>query len=117
MLDVNGFVSETNDTNLFIVRDGVVLTPHADACLPGITRGMILDICEKEGIPHRERNISLTELYTADEVFTSGTQGELTPLIEADGRKIGDQKTGPMTRRLQELHLKYAYDNGTPLPF
>ncbi|MDX1507178.1 MAG: aminotransferase class IV [Woeseiaceae bacterium] len=117
MLDVHGFVSETNDTNLFIVRDGVVLTPHADACLPGITRGMILDICEREGIPCRERNLSLTELYTADEVFTTGTQGELTPLIEADGRTIGDSKTGPMTRRLQELHLEYAFEHGTPLPF
>ena len=117
MLDVNGFISETNDTNLFIVRDGVVLTPHADACLPGITRGMILDICREEGIPHRERNISLTELYTADEAFTTGTQGELTPLIEADGRTIGNEAAGPMTRRLQKLHLKHAFENGTPLPF
>ena len=117
MLDVHGFVSETNDTNLFIVRDGVVLTPHADACLPGITRRMILDICAHEEIPHRECNISLTELYTADEVFTSGTQGELTPVIEADGRTIADQQIGPMTQRLQELHLKHAYESGTPLPF
>ena len=74
MLDIQGFVSETNDTNLFIVRDGVVLTPLADSCLPGITRQMILDICAAEGIPATERNLSLTELYTADEVFTSGTK-------------------------------------------
>jgi len=117
MLDVNGFVSETNDTNLFIVRRGIVQTPHADSCLPGLTRQMILDICADEGIPAQERNLSLSELYTADEVFTSGTMGELTPVLEADGRVIADGKPGPMTKRLQTLHRKVARDNGTPLPF
>jgi len=117
MLDVNGFVSETNDTNLFIVRRGIVQTPHADSCLPGLTRQMILDICADEGIPAQERNLSLSELYTADEVFTSGTMGELTPVLEADGRIIADGKSGPMTRRLQTLHQILARDNGTPLPF
>lgn len=117
MLDVNGFVSETNDTNLFIVRNDCVQTPHADACLPGLTRRMILDICVAESIAAAERNLSLTELYTADEVFTSGTMGELTPVLEADGRVIGDGKLGPMTRRLQTLHRDYAYEHGEPLPF
>ena len=117
MLDLNGFVSETNDTNLFLVRAGKVLTPHADACLPGLTRQMILDICEAEGIPWAEKNLSLTELYTADEVFTSGTMGELTPVLEADGRVIGDGGVGEMTRRLQSLHRRYAWENGAPLPF
>ncbi|MDJ0699882.1 MAG: aminotransferase class IV [Woeseiaceae bacterium] len=116
MLDLNGFVSETNDTNLFLVRAGTVLTPHADACLPGLTRRMILDICLHEGIPAEERNLSLTELYTANEVFTSGTMGELTPVLEADGRIIGDGTVGEMTRRLQTLHRDYAWRNGTPLP-
>ena len=117
MLDVNGFISETNDTNLFVVRRGIVQTPHADSCLPGLTRQMILDICAAEGIPAQERNLSLSELYTADEVFTSGTMGELTPVLEADGRVIADGKSGPMTRRLQTLHRNVARDNGTPLPF
>jgi len=117
MLDVNGFISETNDTNLFVVRRGIVQTPHADSCLPGLTRQMILDICADEGIPAQERNLSLSELYTADEVFTSGTMGELTPVLEADGRIIADGKSGPMTRRLQTLHQILARDNGTPLPF
>jgi len=117
MLDVNGFVSETNDTNLFVVRRGIVQTPHADSCLPGLTRQMILDICAAEGIPAQERNLSLSELYTADEVFTSGTMGELTPVLEADGRVIADGKSGPMTKRLQTLHRNVARDNGTPLPF
>lgn len=117
MLDVNGFVSETNDTNLFIVREGVVLTPHADSCLPGLTRKMVLEICDQQAIRAIERNLSLTEVYTADEVFTTGTMGELTPVLEADGRTIGSGTVGPMTRRLQILHRKFAYENGAPLPF
>lgn len=117
MLDVNGFVSETNDTNLFMIRDGLLSTPFADACLPGITRQMILDIADKEGIPARERNLSLTELYTADECFTTGTMGELTPVLEADGRIIGRGECGDLTRRLQALHREYAYEQGEQLPF
>jgi len=117
MLDLNGFISETNDTNLFIVRRGRVMTPHADACLPGLTRRMVLDICAAERIDATERNLSLTELYTADEAFTSGTMGELTPILEADGRVIGDGKRGPLTARLQTLHRTFAYEHGSPLPF
>jgi len=117
MLDLNGFVSETNDTNLFMVRKGTVCTPHADACLPGLTRQMILDICVENDIRAVERNLSLTELYTADEVFTSGTMGELTPILEADARVVGDGAAGPMTRRLQSLHREVAYRDGEEVPF
>ncbi len=117
MLDVNGFISETNDTNLFVVKGGHISTPLADSCLPGLTRQMILRICADENIPATERNLSLTELYTADEVFTSGTMGELTPILEADGRTIGDKAAGPITKRLQKLHREFAYANGSPLPF
>ena len=105
MLDVNGFISETNDTNMFMVRDGHLLTPFADACLPGLTRQMILDIARTEGIPG------------ADEAFTTGTMGELTPILEADGRTIGDGRPGEMTRRLQDLHRAFAYEHGEALPF
>jgi branched-chain amino acid aminotransferase group I len=117
MLDVHGFVSETNDTNLFLVRDGRLLTPFADSCLPGLTRQMILDIAAREEIPALEKNLSLTELYTADEVFATGTMGELSPVLKADGRTIGDGKTGELTKRLQVLHRQYAYDHGEALPF
>jgi branched-chain amino acid aminotransferase len=117
MLDIDGFVSETNDTNLFIVRNGMVLTPFADACLPGLTRRMILDICSQQQIPAAECRMSITEVYSADEVFTSGTMGELTPILEADGRVIGGGTLGEITKKLQGLHREYAYDNGTPLPF
>ena len=117
MLDINGFISETNDTNIFIVRSGEILTPFADACLPGLTRQMVLDIAKSEDIPAKEKNLSLTELYSADEAFTSGTMGELTPILEADGRIIGNGKRGEMTQRLQLLHRAYAYEHGEPLPF
>ena len=117
MLDVHGFVSETNDTNLFIVRNGELLTPFADACLPGLTRQMVLEIAANNDIAARERNLSLTELYTADEVFTTGTMGELTPVLEADGRVIGNGKPGELTRRLQGLHREHAFATGEALPF
>ncbi len=117
MLDLNGFVSETNDTNIFLVRSGTVYTPHADACLPGLTRQMVLDICREQEIPAIERNLSLTELYTADEAFTSGTMGELTPVLEADGRTIGNGGPGELTRRLQALHREVAWRDGEEIPF
>lgn len=115
MLDLQGFISETNDTNLFIVRDGSVVTPTADSCLPGLTRKMVLELCALNGIPATERNVSLTELYAADEAFTSGTMGELTPILEADGRVIGDGTRGPVTEQLQGLHRAYAHERGTPI--
>ena len=117
MLDLHGFVSETNDTNLFLVRDGQLLTPYADSCLPGLTRQMILDIAADEGIAAAEKNLSLTELYTADEVFTTGTMGELTPVLQADGRTIGNGQAGELTKKMQVLHRQYAYDHGEVLPF
>ena len=117
MLDIQGFISEANDTNVFIVQNGELLTPFADACLPGLTRQMILDIAKAEDIPGREKNLTLSELYSADEAFTTGTMGELTPILEVDGRIIGKGRRGDMTRRLQELHRAYAYEHGEPLPF
>lgn len=117
MLDDHGFVSETNATNLFIVKKDVVLTPHADACLPGITRGHVIDLCRENGIECVERNVSLSEVHSADECFTTGTMGELSPVIEVDGRRIGDGQAGPMTRRLQELYAKRTASEGEPLPF
>jgi branched-chain amino acid aminotransferase len=117
MLDLNGFVSETNDTNVFAVCGDEVLTPHADSCLPGITRRLVIDLCRDNGIPCTQRNVSLTEMYTAEEVFTTGTMGELTPVIEIDGRRIGGGTPGPMIRRLSGLHGDWVRAHGEPLPF
>jgi branched-chain amino acid aminotransferase len=88
MLDDRGFVAELNGTNIFMVRNGEVFTPHADACLPGITRKLVLEICRGKLHTGVERNLSLTEFYNADEVFCTGTMGELTPIREIDGRRI-----------------------------
>ena len=90
MLDLNGFVAETNATNIFMIKNGAVFTPFADACLPGITRGLILKICEENKIPIFEKNISVTEFYNADQVFTTGTMGELAQVIEIDKRQINN---------------------------
>lgn len=117
MLDLNGFVSETNDTNVFMVKKGRVTTPFADACLPGLTRQLILKLCHQAGIGASEKNISTTEMYNADEVFTTGTMGELTPVVEIDGRRIGKGGPGEMTRKLSEIHGQYVRENGEPLPF
>ena len=77
---------------------------------------MILDIAAQEGIQAQEKNLSLTELYIADEAFSTGTMGELTPIVEADGRTIGDGTLGSLTRRLQTLHRTYAYEHGELIP-
>jgi branched-chain amino acid aminotransferase len=116
MLDLYGYVSETNATNVFLVKRGTLLTPHADSCLPGITRGVVMEIAHAAGIPVVERNISMTEVYNADEMFTTGTAGELVPVIEVDGRRIGSQAGGPVTRRLQELFAGRVAREGEPLP-
>ncbi len=117
MLDVNGFLSETNATNVFVVRDGTLATPHADACLPGITRGVVMTLAQEAGIECRERNISLTEAYNADEMFTTGTMGELSPVVEVDGRAIGQGAPGPLTRSLQDAYRAKTACMGEPLPF
>lgn len=104
MLDVEGFVSETNATNIFMVDEGVLLTPHADACLPGITRATVLQLATELGIPAEVRRVSLAEFHSADEVFTTGTMGELTPVNQIDGRVIGEGVRGPITARLQDAY-------------
>lgn len=105
MLDESGFVSELNDTNLFMVKDGALYTPFADACLPGITRGLVLELARDAGISLQEKNLSLTEFYTADEVFATGTMGELTPVVEIDGRKITN-KSGAAIRSMLQKSFK-----------
>ena len=116
MLDIFGYVSETNATNLFVIKRGALITPHADSCLPGITRGVVLSLASEDGIQVTERNVSLTEVYTADEVFTTGTMGELTPVLKVDGRTIGGG-SHPLTDRLREIYAEKTATQGEPLPF
>lgn len=116
MLDVEGFVAETNATNLFLVKTGVLRTPTTDHCLPGITRAVVLEIARDEKIPHEVRRLSLSEFHSADEVFTTGTMGELAWVKEIDGRPIGDGKLGPLNRRLQDLFADRTRTEGEKIP-
>ena len=113
MLDTRGFIAETNATHLFVVDRGRVLTPRVVACPEGITRSAVLEICRDNAIPCEERDLSLTEAYRADEMFCSGTMGELAAVTQVDGRVIGDGKPGAMTRRLSELFGKLTAREGT----
>ncbi|KAG6394818.1 hypothetical protein SASPL_145408 [Salvia splendens] len=80
MLDKDGYVSETNATNIFLVKKGCVATPYSDYCLPGVTRATVMDLAVNENLVMVERRIGLSEFHTADEVFTTGTMGELSPV-------------------------------------
>jgi len=113
MLDARGFIAETNATHLFMVHDSVVRTPTVAACPEGITRATVLDICREENIPHEVRDLSLTELYRADEAFCTGTMGELAAVTQVDKRRIGDGQVGPMTKRLSDLYGKRTASGGT----
>jgi branched-chain amino acid aminotransferase len=121
MLDVRGFVAETNATHVFVVErdewrpadawDGVnLLTPTCAACPEGITRAAVLELCAAYGISCQVRDVSLTEVYRAAEVFCTGTMGELVSVAQVDGRKIG---SGPVTARLQALYRDMTAREGT----
>jgi len=113
MLDTRGFVAETNATHVFVVKVGEVQTSHEVACPEGITRATVLELCRANGVPQREKDLSLTEIYRADEMFCTGTMGELAPVVRVDGRTIGSGTSGPMTRRLTELFRERTRTEGT----
>lgn len=115
MLDHRGFMAETNATNVFVVNEGVVETSRPVACPEGITRQTVLDLCANNQIPWRERDISMTHVYNADECFTTGTMGELAWVGTVDGRKIGQGRMGPVTGRLRELFTKLTQTEGVPV--
>ncbi len=117
MLDIHGYLSETNATNIFLIRSGELFTPRPDSCLPGITRANVIRLARELSIPCREFNLSITEMYTADEMFTSGTMGELTPVLEVDGRIIGTGRPGSLTEKIRSAYWEKTKSEGTPLPF
>src|SRR5262245_39462942 len=112
MLDLRGFVAETNATHVFIAHRGTLLTSRTVACPEGITRATVLDLCRANSIPCFEQDLSLTEGYRADEMFCTGTMGELTPVVKVDGRTVGGGKPGPLTARLCELFAKLTATDG-----
>jgi len=113
MLDLRGFVAETNATHLFFVQRGVVLTSRTVACPEGITRAVVLELMAEHGIPHDVRDISPAEVYRADEAFCTGTMGELAAVTTIDGRSIGAGAVGPLTERLTALFRELTAREGT----
>lgn len=114
-LDIHGYVSEGSGDNIFIVKRGTVLTPPAINSLPGITRQVVIEILERLKIPFKETNLSLYDLYTADEVFVTGTAAEIAPIVMIDGRKIGDGYPGEMTKLLMREFKKLTETEGVPI--
>ena len=107
MLTQDGHVCEGSGENLFVVDNGTLVTPSpADSVLLGITRSTVMEIAEKElGMPTWERQVDRSELYSASEVFLTGTAAHITPVIEIDHRSIGDGKVGPVTRQLSNTYV------------
>ena len=103
MLDQRGFVAETNATHLFIVKEDKLITSRLIACPEGITRDVVIKLCSQNQINHEIRDYSLSEVYRADEMFCTGTMGELAPVTEVDGRIIGNGVTGPLTKNMSKL--------------
>ena len=116
MLNEDGFIAECSADNLFVVRRSALLTPlPQDGALEGITRGAILSLAAEAGVEAREARLTRFDVYTADECFLSGTGAELMPVVEVDGRRIGDGEPGPLTRRFQEAFHALACSEGDPV--
>lgn len=115
MLDRDGFIAEGHGTHVFLVDDETIITSTTKACPEGITRQTVLDLCERHDIPHVVRDVSLPEAYRADELFCTGTMGELAGVTELDGRVIGDGNIGPMTQHLSELYQEETATKGYPI--
>jgi branched-chain amino acid aminotransferase len=113
MLDHRGLVAETNATNIFLVTGGVLGTPSAAACPEGITRGAVIELAAAAGIEIAVGDYSLTQLYSADELFVTGTMGGIAPVISLDGRQLGDGSPGPVTLRLTKLLAELTASTGT----
>ena len=112
MFDIHGLIAETNATHVFIVRKNRVATSRLAACPEGITRATVLEICAAEKIPCVETDLKLDDVTRADEVFCSGTMGELAGVVKIDNQIIGDGEVGPMTKRLSELYAKRTATEG-----
>ena len=115
MLDLQGFVAETNATHIFLLSGGRILTSPTRACPEGITRAVILELCAANRIDHAVVDLTTTDLYRADEMFLTGTMGELAPVVKVDGRTIGHGEPGPMTAKLTELFRAEVARSGQPV--
>jgi len=115
MLNEQGYVAECTGDNVFIVKDGVVYTPPvSDGSLDGITRQVIFELCEKEGIEIREQSMVRYDIYTAEEAFLTGTAAEVIPFVKLDQREVGNGKPGPISLKLIAAFRELANSEGTP---
>jgi branched-chain amino acid aminotransferase len=105
MLDPLGFVSSCNATNFFLVRAGVVMTSKGDYCFNGVTRGHVIELCRRAGLPVELRDFALPEVHAADEAFVTGTFGGITPVRSVDGSSFAGTLPGPITRRVHQLYV------------
>jgi branched-chain amino acid aminotransferase len=115
MLDTRENLAETNATHVFIVRKGELATSRVVACPEGITRATVIEICAAEKIPCIETDLPLVDVYDADEMFCTGTMGELAGVIQVDEKTIGAGKIGPMTKRLSDLYAQRTATEGVPV--
>ncbi|TMD12056.1 MAG: branched-chain-amino-acid transaminase [Chloroflexi bacterium] len=115
MLDADGFLAEASAANLFIVKEGQVVTPWSKACLEGITRRTVMELAAAQGFRVVERDITVTEVLNADEVFLTGTGTEITPVIEVEGRRIGHGTAGRATQTLYSAFVEMARSEGTAI--
>lgn len=116
MLNHNGFVAEATGDNVFAVRGNTLMTPPSqDGALEGVTRNVVMTIAREQGYDVSESTLNRYDLYTADEVFLTGTAAEIIGVVDIDRRKIGDGKPGSVTRGLEKLFRKFAKSNGVPI--
>jgi branched-chain amino acid aminotransferase len=116
ILDLDGHVAEGPGFNVFAVRQGTLFSPP-EGILMGITRQTVFELAAEHGIPAREAQLTPYDLYAADEVFATSTAGGIMPLVEIDGRAIGDGKPGPVSQRIHGLYwaLRESGRHGTPI--
>ncbi|WP_321420110.1 branched-chain-amino-acid transaminase [uncultured Methanomethylovorans sp.] len=113
--DSNGYLSEGSGDNIFIIKNGKVYTPPTINNLKGITRATAIELLEEMKIPISVENLGMFDLYTADEIFVTGTAAEAAPLVKVDGRKIGTGKPGPITKKMVEAFEVITQNTGTPI--
>lgn len=113
--DQNGYLSEGSGDNIFIIKKGEVYTPPTINNLKGITRATAIELLADMGIETHVENLGMFDLYTADEIFVTGTAAEAAPLVKVDGRPIGDGKPGPITKRMVEAFERVTTSTGTPI--
>ncbi len=115
LLDIHGYVSEASAENFFIVKNHTVITPWSSTNLPGVTRETVLELAPQLGLKPEERLFALYDVWSADEAFLTGTAAEIGPVVELDGRQIGDGKPGPITKSIMKAFRDLVMSKGTPI--